>query len=389
MRWNDDLDELTAPLEDFTALHHRTLRRFGDRAIDLSFPNAQVANNEISYRTLAHVAQEAGPAELRYSPFGGFTTVRRRIAQHLTREHQVPYRWDDVVLTAGAASALYITLAALFEPGDRVLVTSPCWMDYPLYLAALDLECDFVVTYDGIPDLKAVQSAWQRDTKGMIISQPVSPTGAVASGRDLAALGNLLQRLGGRRNPAILIADETHRSEMWNGASCPAAATAYPHAITVHSFGKAWQMQGQRIGYAATSPLLNPDLRAPRRLQQAMRITGQGAPSALMQHVAAKMPMPMPPTANKALARLQTHARSELTQIGLEVVDAGATPFVYARSPIPDETAFVESLAREGVLAMPSALFHQQGFFRLALNTNWARLDEALAIIGTVTDRHA
>lgn len=377
-----DTRELLRPLEDFTALHAATTRRFGPRVLDLSFPNPRVLGDPRPHLALAETAARVTPLDLRSSPFGGFTPVRRRIAAALSRRHRTPYTWRDIVMTPGAAAALAVTLDTLFTPPDRIVIPTPCWMDHPLYPAHQGLSRDLVrTTVDKRLDLAAIAAAWTPRTRALIISQPASPTGIVHRDDELAALAALLHHLTPPVGPPpVLVADEAHREQLWADVPCPAPAAHYPHTVTVHSFGKAWQMQGMRTGYLALSPHFTAHPDTARRLEHGMRLTGHCAPTALTQHLAAALSDTRPDL--RALAAAQHHARRELTAQGVKILDAQATRFLYARCPTDDDTAFVRRLADRGVLAFPSTLFHERGWFRLALNLDHADLARAARIIG-------
>ncbi|MFG1928812.1 aminotransferase class I/II-fold pyridoxal phosphate-dependent enzyme [Cryptosporangium sp. NPDC048952] len=372
---------LLAPLEEFTRLHAATLRRFGHRAIDLSFPNPRFLSDPRPYRTLADLAARSGPVDLRYSPFGGFTPVRRRIAAALSRQHQLPYQRGDIIMTPGASAALAVVFGALFPHSDRIVVPTPCWMDYPLYLAHAGIGCDLAPgTIDKRLDLAAIEAAWTPRTRGLVISQPVSPTGVVHNNHELAQLAALLHRVGAQHgNLPLLIADEAHCQQAWARSPCPAPASHYANTVTVRSVTKGWDMQGQRTGYLAVSPHFRSQAPVSQLLEHYMRASGHCAPTALMQHLAAALSDTHPDVTG--LGELQRHARCALAQRGVEVVDAAATRFLYARCPIPDDRTFVARLADRGVLTMPSSIFHEPGWFRLALNIAQPELDRAIDII--------
>ncbi|MDH6522334.1 aminotransferase class I/II-fold pyridoxal phosphate-dependent enzyme [Streptomyces sp. SAI-090] len=372
--------ELLTPLEEFTQLHWATVRRFGRRAVDLAFPNPQFLADPRPYEVLASLAAQAGPLDLRYSPFGGFTPVRRRLAGALAKQHALPYTWSDIIMTPGATAALRVALHTLFAPGDHIILISPCWMDYPLYLTDLGLSYTLVPsTHDKHLDPDAIAQAWTPSTRGVIISQPASPTGVIHDHTELQHLAAVLERHAPAR-PPLLIADEAHAHQVWDNTPCPAPAAYYAHTLTVRSFGKAWEMQGQRTGCLAVSPRLEPRSETTAALLRQMRIGGHCAPTALTQQLAAALCETAPDL--KGLADLQRHARQQLHAAGITVLDTHATRFLYARCPVSDDLAFVSQLAGRGVLVMPSSLFHERGWFRIALNLGAPHLDRALATIG-------
>ncbi|MFK0047850.1 aminotransferase class I/II-fold pyridoxal phosphate-dependent enzyme [Streptomyces sp. NPDC090741] len=378
-------EELLRPLEEFTRLHLDTLRRFGGRALDLSFPNPQFLSDPRPYDVLASLAAQARPLDLRYSPFGGFTSVRRRVAAALSKQHGLPYSWNDIVMTPGATAALRVVLNTLFTPPDRIILVTPCWMDYPLYLQDLGISFDLVPTTDDKHlDVQAIASAWTPQTRGILIAQPGSPTGVIHDDRELKQLASLMQRHS-TPTPPLLIADEAHTQQVWDKTACPAPAAHWADTLTVRSFGKAWDMQGQRTGCLAVSPHLGIRDQAVEQLVRTMRVTGHCAPTALTQQLAATLSDTAPDLGG--LSGLQRHARQRLLRHGVMTLDTHATRFLYARCPAPDDWAFVSHLAQRGVLVMPSSLFHETGWFRIALNFGTPELDRALDIIGEEYNR--
>jgi aspartate aminotransferase len=375
----EDLDALLEPLESFGRLHTTALRRWGPAAIDLSYPNAKVERDPRGRLALAELADRLTQQELQYTPFGGMTPIRRRIAAGLSRQVGVRFGHRDILLTPGGTAALTVAFTALLRPGCEVVVTTPCWMDYPLYLHHLGISCRLVPT-KGLKkiDLAAIEAAWGPRTHGMIISQPNCPTGVMTTPEELAELGQLLQSLGDRggRLP-VLVSDEVHRDLTWGEADFVSPLRHYPQSLSIYSFGKAWTLQGQRTGYLALSPTFTPHDTALHRLERTLRVSGIGAPTALMQRVAGRLCGLEPD--HRAIGDDQRRLRRELTDAGYQVIPAQAGSFVYVESPEADELAFTHRLAMEhGLLVMPSRLFHEPGFFRIALNEDRRRLTEAV-----------
>lgn len=383
--------QLETPLEDFQLLHAATLRRFGHRAIDLSFPNPTFLLDRRPCDALLELAGRVVPEDLRYSPFGGFTSVRRQVAQRLAQQHHLEYHYRDVVLTPGATAALALTVGELLRPPDHAVLISPSWMDYPLYLRRHGIAYTYSPSApDKHLDVNAIEDAWTPHTRALIISNPASPTGICYRDGEIHALADLLHRLGQRTGrPPLLINDETHRDQVWRGVASTAAGR-YPHTVTVYSFSKAWQMQGERIGYAAVHPGHHDRDNLRRELAAGMRSSGFTAPAAIAQHLVTRLNTYIPPLAK--LAELQRHARQRLTHAGYTVVEAEATTFVYVGAPTGDSLADARRATDHGVLLMPSELFHEPGYLRLALNVDREPLDHALDILAELNHpqgRHA
>lgn len=382
MSWTPEMTRLAEPLEWFDALHARTARTHGGRLVDLSFANPRTQLDSRGYEVLHEVSATLDVDQLQNRPFGGGSVERRRVAAGLARHSGVAFGVGDVFLTPGGAAALHIAFEVACPPGAEVLVPVPCWIDYPLFLVRHGLTYRTVhLAADKRLDVAALDRAWGPATAAVVLSQPACPTGVVY---DAEELGRLADLLGDKRGPQgrapVLISDEVHRDEVWSGAPLTSSAACYPHTIVTYSFGKAWRMHGQRAGCLALSPALEDhDVRADNA-RRSLRATGHYGPTAVMQRVAAELAGLTPDIAG--LGEDQRHARARLDAMGYDVVAAQATPFVYARCPdgTPDRD-FATRLAQSGLLVMPSSVFHEPGWFRLALNCTRDHLDHALEIL--------
>jgi aspartate aminotransferase len=151
--------------------------------IDLSYPNPVTDRDPRGFEALRRVSAAARQEDLQYTPFGGRTVPRRRVAAALSRRYGVRLGFRDIVLTPGATAALALVFAALLRPGDDVVLVTPGWMDYPLYLHRQGVR---VVPAPSGPDKRlapaAVAAACGPRTAAVVISQPVCPTGVVHTG---------------------------------------------------------------------------------------------------------------------------------------------------------------------------------------------------------------
>jgi aspartate aminotransferase len=385
-----EFEALLRPLDAFADVHTRTLRRWGPAAIDMSYPNPRVHRDPRAHRVLADTAARISADALQYTPFAGATIVRRKVAAALSRRAGVRYGFRDIALTPGATAALNVVFPVFFRPGDEVLLVTPCWMDYPIYLREHGLRYRLVGTGpDKRLDPAAIARAWGPDTAGLIISQPTCPTGVLHDEGELAELTRVLTSVSaGRTRPAVLISDEAHRDQTWGEQPFVSPAALYPQTVSVYSFGKAWSMQGQRTGYLALSPVLAGHDEAVTSVERRLRVSGFCAPTAMMQQVAGQL-CDLDPNC-RPLAADQARLRALMTTAGYRVVPGQGTAFVYARSPDPDDVAFTTRLAEDhGLLAMPSSIFHEPGCFRLALNLGGDRLHEVADRLSTARDVRA
>ena len=376
-----ELEDLLQPLERFESIRRRAVR-LGDRLCDLSYANPYGGAQQAARTAIRSALDDERQLDLQYSPFGGQTLVRRAVADALRASHRLPFRFDDVVLTPGAMSALHLALHAAGRPAGEVVVPVPCWLDYPLYVRALGLRPVLVPltpqTFE--LDVAAVADAISERTCAVLLSHPANPTGRNYAAAQLAELADAIRQAEGRSGGEItLIADETHR-DFTEAGQYHSAAAFWERTVVVYSFGKYHFMQGQRLGYVATSPTHPARTAIAAELARWTRITGIATPTALMQRA---VPRLLALRHDQAwLTRWRQRVVQQLTADGYRVVEPDATLFIYVQTPTGrDDFDFIAELASEGVLALPAPVFHHTGYFRLSLTGSEDMLEAALPIL--------
>src|SRR5204863_2784693 len=137
-------ETLLAPQERFDELCAVARSRFGQSLIDLSCPHPAEGPDDETFRTLRLAIEDERGLGFQDTEYGGRTTTRRLIASRLAQEYGLPFAYRDIVLTAGVEAALNVVLRTLFGSEDEVVVLTPCWFDYPLYLRNLGISTHFV-----------------------------------------------------------------------------------------------------------------------------------------------------------------------------------------------------------------------------------------------------
>lgn len=352
--------------------------------VDLSYANAWDGPDQAVLEAMRAALADNKDLSFQYTPYGGKTPIRRMVATSIGQRFGLDTTFRDIVLTPGAMAALNAVFRTLFGDGGEVLVVTPCWLDYPLYLTNLGIPFRFVPSRpDKHLDLDAIEAALSPATAGVLFTHPGCPTGVVLTGEELAGLALRLGAAEQRfRSRIFVISDEVHRDVLWSGAPLVSALSYHPRTISTYSFGKSLFLQGQRIGYIALSPRLPERAELQLELLRAMRTMGFCTPTALMQRAIARLVEHRP--ALEVLAERQALTRAALRDCGYRVCDAQATFFVYAQCPDPDDFAFVERLAEHRVLVLPSSMFHEPGWFRISLTATKAELHQALPAFKSV-----
>ena len=370
-----------APQARFDNLVDRAFREFGPRLMDLSYANAYDGPEARVVEAIRHALDKTDNLSFQYTPYGGSTITRRLIATQFKARFGIPMNYQDIILTPGAMSALNLAFRGLCDGDDEVLVLTPCWLDYPLYLSHLKIPFRFV-PLDAAKhlDLDAIVQAIGQKTRAIIFSTPGCPSGVVLPPAELEGLARVLKDAESRWSRSIyVISDEVHRDLMWGDTSFATTIQFHPRTVVIYSFGKALFLQGQRIGYVAVSPAMEEREEVRTRLRQLVRVMGFCTPTTLMQRVIPEILDYRPPL--DEVRERQRMVRTALKEAGFSVCEAEATFFVYAKSPVDDDFLFAEQMAAKGVLILPSSVFHERGYFRISVTAKREFIAAALPLL--------
>ena len=340
-----------------------------ENVFDFSIGNPDVAPPPVFTETLVRLAKEDRPGSHGYMPNPGWPQVREKVAAHLTREQgqnlKNPFTANHIIMTVGAAGALNVIFKAILDPGDEIITPRPYFMEYNHYaenhsakIVAADPGEGFSLNIDAVSEKIGPQ------TRAVLINSPHNPTGVIYSADELAALGKLLtgaSKQYGR--PIMLISDEPYRKLAYDGRTVPSAFAAYPYTLIGTSYSKDMSLPGERIGYAA----INPDMPDSDPLFGAMgmanRILGFVSAPSLMQLVLGEL---QGTGVDVALYEERRNLMVEaLQKIGYELTVPGGAFYLFPKSPIADDAAFVAMLKEEKILTVPGRGFSMPGYFRI------------------------
>ena len=299
-----------------------------------------------------------------YTPNAGHAQVRQAVAEHLGREHGLYVPPELVVMTVGAAGALNDVLNAVVNPGEEILVPSPYFIGYAHYAFLAGAAVKTVPTDERFHlDTAAVEAAITEKTRVMLINSPNNPTGAVYTTEELAALGEVLEQAGRRFGRRIyLVSDEPYRKIAYGGP-VPSVFQAYAHAVIVSSYSKELSLAGERIGYLAVNPAAEDARLVADAAAVVNTMTCVNAPS-LMQLAVARL---QGVTVDVSIYRRRRDMLCRgLSEIGYCFHEPEGAFYLFPRSPIADDLAFVRLLKEQLILAVPGSGFGAPGYFRLS-----------------------
>lgn len=190
----------------------------------------------------------------KYISVTGIMPLREAICKKLKQDNNVDYKPNEIVISTGAKQALNNAVLAVCNPGDEVIIPTPCWVSYVEIVKLADAVPVLVDTTEDFQlDIAAIEKAITPKTKAIIINTPNNPTGAVYTEEDLYTLGRLAIK-----HDFYVISDEVYEKLVYDGRKhiCIASFSEEikAHSIIVNGFSKAYAMTGWRIGYSATPP---------------------------------------------------------------------------------------------------------------------------------------
>ncbi len=315
---------------------------------------------------LARLAAQPPPDLHRYMPNAGFADVRRNVAQSLGKLTGLPFTEGCVVMTAGAAGALNVALRALLSPGDEVVVVAPYFVEYLFYIRNAGGVPVVAESDDRFQlDAGSLRAALSDRTRAIVLNTPNNPTGAVYPAEALAALDGLLaEREKGTGSPVYVLSDEPYRKIVYPGTAFAPPASFLRNTIVAYSHSKDLNVPGERIGYLAVSPRAADAAEVVDACVFCNRVLGfVNAPSLMQRAVSGMQELPADTTVYRKNRDVLVAA---LSDAGFSLVPPGGAFYLFPRSPVPDEMAFIAAALEENVLLVPGRGFGRGGHFRLA-----------------------
>ncbi|MFF3616785.1 pyridoxal phosphate-dependent aminotransferase [Streptomyces sp. NPDC002580] len=205
--------------------------------------------------------EELTPAAHHYSHTRGVPLLRHKLAKYHESGSGTSVDPDrEIMVTAGSKSALFMTLAAILEPGDEVIIPEPLWVSYPDQVRlcrGIPVALPWHATVEDLADRVTAR------TRAIIVNNPHNPTGRRLSDDELRTLHVLAETHG-----LVLIVDEVY-SEFVPGGNPFVSASAFDpdkrHTVVCNSMSKNFGISGWRVGYVIAHESL---IRQLAKLQQ-------------------------------------------------------------------------------------------------------------------------
>lgn len=346
-------------------------QRGAENVFDFSLGNPEVEPPAAVLAALRRVAAQSRPHSHGYMPNAGFPEVRECIAGRLRVRTGIPYTADDILMSNGAAGALNTVLKAILDPGDEVIVLRPSFPEYHFYVEnhggrVVEVETDARFQ----PDPERIARAITARTKALILNSPNNPTGVVYSADVLGELNRVV------RDPVLVLSDEPYRPIVFDGLTPPETPRLIERCVMAWSWSKAMAISGERIGYLALPPHLAEAAALRNACTFATRILGYINAPAIWQWVVAE--------AGEATVDVAAYQAKRdrlcdfLTAAGYDAPRPQGSYYVFPKTPIDDDLAFIGRLQEQGILAVPGRGFGRAGYMRLSLTIAPESLERSL-----------
>jgi alanine-synthesizing transaminase len=374
------------------------LETHGHKIVKLNIGNPAL----FGFTTPAHlrqaVAENLGNSEA-YVHQQGILPARDAVARSLNaRGMQVSP--EHVYIGNGVSELIDLTLRALLNPGDEVLLPAP---DYPLWSAAVHLNSgqpryyDCLPANDGLPDPAQVEALITKRTRALVIINPNNPNGAVYPKALVAQLAQIAERHG-----LILMSDEIYENLLFDDATFHSAAPMVRDtlAITFSGLSKVHRACGYRVGWFTLSGALKPardyikalDVLAALRL--CSNVAGQWAVPAALDGIdtCTRLCKPGGRLFESRKALLDGVARSRYLSTATPMGAMYAFPGVDAQlfSDFDDQQFAMTMLEREHILIVPGSSFNvrYRNHFRMTLLPEAPVIRKVLAAMESVLADH-
>lgn len=331
---------------------------------------------------------EAG--QTHYTSNHGLLELRQQIALYFLDRYGVSYDpATEILITVGVSEALYLAMTAILDPGDEVLIPSPCFVAYPaevILAGGTPLE---IATYakDGfLPQPEILKAAISARTKAILIGYPNNPTGAVASKDVMLEIARIA-----KENDLVVISDELYDQLVYESEHVcfPSLPNMWDRTILLGGFSKNFAMTGWRIGFVcAPARILQGLVRVHQyTIMSAPTVAQAGALSAFRE---------AGPDVEKMRQEYNRRRKlivSGLNSLGLKTYEPHGAFYAFpniSASGMNEDTFAQRLLEEQRVAVVPGSAFGPggEGHVRCSYATAYEKIEEALSRMERFMRRH-
>ena len=361
-----------------------------DKVYDFSLGNPSIPAPEEFNKALISLITEGDSVELHgYTSAVGDNTARQTIAENIEKTHGFHQPFGLIYMTCGAAASLTVTIKALVEKDEEVILLAPYFPEYQVFVKnALAVPVTVLCNEENFrPDIARIEAAISEKTRAIIINSPNNPTGVVFSKEDIKALSELLEKKSREfGKPIVIIADEPYRALVYGGVEVPYIPTIYKNTVVCTSYSKSLSIPGERIGYIAVSPELEGagDLFA--AICGAGRSMGYVCAPSLFQRAAAMCDSLSSDVS--AYDKNRTTLYNALSEIGYTCLLPEGAFYLFVKALDKSASAFCEAAKKHELLIVPSESFGVEGWVRIAYCVTHEQIEKSIPAFKALFDEY-
>jgi aminotransferase len=329
--------------------------------------------------------------ETHYTSNAGRLELREAIAQNLQKLYNVKYDpANEIIATVGVSEALYLTFTAILEPGDEVIIPTPCFVSYQaevILAGGVPIEIPARIENNFTIDPADIRKAITPNTKIIFIGYPSNPTGAVAPREVMIEIGKIAEEFD-----LLVVSDEIYDRLVYDfeHVCFPALSDSLrERTVLLGGFSKDYAMTGWRIGYACGPADIIAGM---VRIHQ---YTIMSAPTTA-QDAAIEALKTGEPYVAEMVAEYDRRRRllvGGLNRLGLATFEPKGAFYTFPNiqaSGMDDETFAEKLLREESVAVVPGNAFGPggEGFVRVCYATSYEKIEEALRRMERFMSRH-
>lgn len=352
-----------------------------ENVYDFSLGNPSIPAPDCVKDVMARLIAEKDPVALHgYTSAQGDLNVRKAMADNITRRFNIEADADLIYMTCGAAASLTVTLNAICNAGDEVIVLAPFFPEYKVFIekagakaiVVKSRESDFQIDFD------ILSAAVNKNTKAIIVNSPNNPSGVVLNEETIKALADLMNKKSQEFGSDIyIIADEPYRELVYGDIKVPYIPEYYDNTIVCYSFSKSLSLPGERIGYIFVSPRAKDCRILYAAVCGAGRALGFVCAPSLLQYTVAEL---VGKTADiNVYKKNRDLLYDALTSYGYKAAQPDGAFYLFVKSPEEDANAFCERAKKYELLLVPGDDFGYKGYVRISYCVSTQMIENSLS----------
>ena len=350
----------------------RMKQEFGaDNVFDFSLGNPNVPAPEKVKEAVTDIITNLPPQKVHsYMPNAGFPEVRKAVADHLNSRYGTGYTPDNIIMTAGAGSAINLVLKSILDIGDEVVCLAPYFAEYKGYIQNYYANVVEVGPKDDgsfYPDTEKLAEAITPKTKAVMVDTPNNPTGVVYPEEVIKEIAEVLKAKEEEFGTVIyLISDEPYREIVYidHEGELPWLPDYYDDTIVTYSYSKALSLPGERIGQVIVPDSADGSKELIGAITTCNLLTGTVNAPSLIQLVAARC---LDEKADVGFYKKNAELLYEIvTEAGFEALEPQGAFYLWMKAPNGDDNAFTDLAAEHKILVVPGSAFAGPRYVRLS-----------------------